>query len=495
MRLTQERFFVDGDWIEPRTASRLPMISPVTEDRIGFIPDAAAEDVDRAVAAARRAFDEGDWPRMAPRDRAAALSRFADELEKRGEEMASVLTAEMGSPITQSRFGQIPMTVALLRYYVDQVDRYVWEERRPSADAANADLDVMVQQSPLGVVGAITPWNGPQICTMMKVAPALLAGCTMVIKPAPEASLNFVGFAEAFEAAGLPPGVLNIVTGGAAVGERLVSHPDVDKVAFTGSVGVGRAIAEACATLLRPVTLELGGKSPAIMLDDADLDDAMPKLLMPMLFVSGQACNAPTRILASSRRYDDVVDALVAAMDAVPLGLPDDPTTGVGPMASRAQRDRVLRYVDIGRAEGAKVALGGGVPAGFETGWFVDKTVFRDVDNSMRIAQEEIFGPVCSVIRYEDEADALRIANDSPLGLAGSIWTADVEHGYDLISRLRSGCLGVNSHGLDAAAPLAGRKNSGLGCERGPEALYDYVSPRAVLVARTASELAASYIG
>lgn len=495
MAFVQHLLFVDGDWVAPDSTTSLPVISPVTEAPIGQIPDASIADVDRAVVAARRAFDSGNWTGLSAAERAQILARAADELDKRREAMALTLTTEMGSPITQSRTGQIPMTVDLLRYYVESVEDIAWEERRHTRDAMNADSDVVVQRAPLGVVAAIVPWDGPQICTMMKVAPALLAGCTMVIKPAPEASLNFVGFAEAFEAAGLPPGVLNIVTGGSAVGEHLVSHPHVDKVAFTGSVAVGTVIAQACSTLLRPVTLELGGKSAAVLLDDADLGVALPKLLLPMFFVSGQACIAPSRILAPCTRYDEVVEALVTAVEAMPLGRPDDPATAVGPMASHAQRDRVERYVEIGRSEGAKVACGGGRPADFDQGWFVDKTVFRDVDNSMRIAQEEVFGPVLTVIPYTDDEHALQIANDSSLGLAGSVWTGDVERGYSLLSRLRSGCLGVNAHGLDAAAPLAGRKNSGLGCERGLEAIADYTSPRSIFVPRDAPPLSAKVIG
>jgi aldehyde dehydrogenase (NAD+) len=386
MTLEQQTHYVDGQWVQPLAGERLEVVNPATEERYGTIPDSSPADVDRAVEAARRAFYEGEWRHLTPAARAEVLGRVADELAKRNDDMATVLTSEMGSPISQSKFGQMPVTVELLRYYVEQADVYEWQKRKPSWDAANSALDVVVQQEPVGVVGAITPWNGPQICTMMKVAPALLAGCTMVFKPAPEASLNFVGFAEAFEAAGLPPGVLNIVTGGAGTGEHLVTHPDVDKVAFTGSVGVGRKIASLCAERLRPVTLELGGKSPAVLLDDADVEQAVASLLVPMLFVSGQACNAPTRILAPRSRYAEVVEALVAAMDAIPLGDPMDPATGVGPMTSKAQRERVLGYIEVGRAEGARVALGGGRPAGFDRGWYVEKTVFADVDNSMRIA-------------------------------------------------------------------------------------------------------------
>lgn len=494
MTSSQSKFFVGGEWKSPLTSETIPVVSPVTEQPIATIPDGGIPDIDRAVAAAREAFDHGPWPRMSHRERAQILLRVSAELDKRTDPMAETLMAEMGSPISQARYGQIPFTAELLRYYAENVDTYDWEVRRPTYNAGNDGYDVMVQLAPYGVVGAIVPWNGPQIVAMMKIAPALLTGCTMVVKPAQEASLNFVGFAEAFEAAGVPPGVINIVTGGVDAGTHLVSHPDVDKVAFTGSVAVGRAVAQACATLLRPVTLELGGKSAAIIRDDADLDYAVEQLLSQMFFVSGQACNAPSRILASSDRYEEVVEAFVEAVRSAPLGLPDDPATVVGPMTTRAQKERVLRYVEIGKAEGAQVAIGGGQPEGFDRGWFVDKTVFRDVDNSMRIAQEEIFGPVISIIRYEDDEDALRIANDSPLGLSGSVWTADIEKGYAMAGAMRSGALGVNLHGLDPATPLAGRKNSGIGVERGLEAVYEYVTPRAIFVPSSATELKAPFI-
>ncbi|MFZ2238842.1 MAG: aldehyde dehydrogenase [Gordonia amarae] len=490
---SQTRLFIDGAWVKPQSSQTIPVISPVTEEEIATIPDGGTADIDAAVAAARTAFDSGPWPRMSHRERAEVLKRVADELDKRTDDMAEAMVAEMGSPITQAKFGQVPVTSELLRYYAENVDSYEWETRRPTYNALNDGFDVMVQQAPYGVVAAIPPWNGPQICGMMKYAPALLTGCTIVVKPSPEASLNYVGFAEAFEAAGIPNGVFNVVTGGVETSKYLVSHPDVDKVAFTGSVEVGRSIGEACATLMRPVTLELGGKSAAIIRDDADLDDAIERLLGQMFFVSGQACNAPSRILASANRYEEVVDAFVAAVDKLPLGLPTDADTVVGPMANQAQKERVQRYVEIGKGEGAKVALGGGVPDGFDKGWFVDKTVFRDVDNSMRIAQEEIFGPVLCIIKYEDDEDALRIANDSSLGLAGSVWTADVQKGYEMAGALRSGALGVNNHGFDPATPLAGRKNSGIGCERGLEAVYDYVTPRAILVPSEA-EVTAPYI-
>lgn len=477
-------FYIGGERVWPSSGETIPVISPVTERPFAAIPDADGVDVDRAVAAARQAFDHGEWPRLTPRQRAAVMIRLADEFEKRSEAVASTLTSEMGCPISVSRQAQVPGGIDLLRYYATLADRYTFEHRRPTYDTANSGLEVVVRKDPVGVVAAIVPWNGPYFTLMMKVGPALLAGCTMVIKPSPEASLSFAAFADAVEAAGVPPGVVNIITGGAGAGQRLVTHPHVDKVAFTGSTEVGRRIAGMCADLLRPVTLELGGKSAAILLEDADIEPAVDELLVWLLFAAGQCCVAPSRILAPRSRYGDVVDAVVSAMERVPFGDPNDPAVVVGPLATAAQRDRVLARYQQGVREGAKLALGGGRPAGYGAGWYVEKTVFRDVDNSMTIAQEEIFGPVCGITPYSDVDDAVRIANDSRFGLAGSVWTADVEHGYHVASRLRAGGLGVNNHRLDCASPIAGLRESGIGVERGVEAIDEYVETKGILVPR-----------
>lgn len=477
-------FYIGGDRVAPSGSQTIPVISPVTEQPFAAIPDADSADVDRAVAAARQAFDHGDWPRLTPQDRAAVMIRLAEEFEKRSEAVASTLTAEMGCPITVSRQAQVPGGVDLLRYYATLADSFDFEQRRPTYDAANSALEVVVRKDPIGVVAAIVPWNGPYFTLMMKVGPALLSGCTMVIKPSPEASLSFAAFAEAVEAAGVPPGVVNIITGGAEAGQRLVTHPQVDKVAFTGSTEVGRRIAGMCAALLRPVTLELGGKSAAILLDDADVESAVDELLVWLLFAAGQCCVAPSRILASRSRYNEVVDAVVSAMERVPFGDPNDPAVVVGPLATASQRDRVLAHYRQGVREGANVALGGGQPVQFGTGWYVEKTVFRDVDNAMTIAQEEIFGPACSITPYTDVEDAIRIANDSRFGLAGSVWTTDLDTGYRVASRLRAGGLGVNNHRLDCASPIAGFRESGIGVERGIEAIDEYVETKGILVPR-----------
>lgn len=481
----QERLFIEGKWIDSTGSDFFAVVDPSTEEEVGRVRAGTCGDVDRAVAAARGAFDVGPWATWTPAERGAVLRRAAAGLRAHTEEIAQAITAEMGSPITQSLMAQVPVACDLLDYYGGLHDQITWQERRPTYDAANSDFEIAVVKEPIGVVAAIVPWNGPQILAAMKLGPALLAGCTVVLKPAPEACSNFERFAEAFRDAGLPDGVLNIVPADREVGEYLVTHPGVDKVTFTGSTAAGRRIGALCGELIRPCTLELGGKSAAILLEDVDLDEALPALAVPMMFISGQACNAPTRILAPQHRYDEVVEAVVDAVDAAPFGDPHDPDTFVGPLAAERQRERVEGYIRRGLAEGATAALGGPQrPEGFSRGWYVSKTVFRDVDNAMAIAREEIFGPVYSVIPYRDVDDAVAIANDSTYGLAGSVWTGDPAFGESVAFRLRAGGLGVNSHTLDCAAPFGGFKDSGIGRERGPEALGPFMNVKSVITPR-----------
>lgn len=481
---TQKEFFIGGAWEAALGSDVITTLDPDTEEKAGSFIDGTKADIDRAVEAARRAFDSGPWPRMSPHDRAEVMKRAAQNLRKYQNEMADTLTSEMGSPISQSRGAQIPVAIDLFEYYASLADSYEWNIRRPTYDEANSGYDVLVFHEPVGVVAAIVPWNGPQIVAAMKLAPALLAGCTVVLKPAPEATLNFVDFANAFKEAGLPDGVLNIVPAGREVGEYLVVHDGVDKVTFTGSTAVGRRLGALCGERIRRYSLELGGKSAAILLDDVDAKSAAEGLIGPMMFISGQACNAQTRILAPRSRYEEIIEALESAVNAVPFGSSRDPNTFVGPLASSRQRERVERYIELGKQEGAKVVLGGNRPKDRDKGWFVEKTIFRDVDNRMRIAQEEIFGPVYVVIPYESTQDAINIANDSPYGLAGSVWTQDETAGLEVLGQIKSGTLGVNYSSLDCAAPFGGYKASGIGRERGPEALAYYLETKSVLMKR-----------
>ncbi|MCZ7528710.1 MAG: aldehyde dehydrogenase [Acidimicrobiia bacterium] len=475
--IEHDRLYIGGEWVAPSTTSTIEVVSPFTEEVVGRVPEAREADVDRAVAAARVAFDEGPWPRTSPAERADVIAKVSQLLQGRMEELAKLITTEMGSPISFSMTGQTIASTMILDFYTGLAREYAFEEVRQGVFGP-----ALVRQEPVGVAGAIVPWNVPLFVTALKLGPALAAGCTIVLKPAPETPLDAYVLAEVVEEAGLPPGVLNIVPAGREVGEHLVTHPDVDKIAFTGSTVAGRRIASLCGERLRRVTLELGGKSAAVILDDADLETTVPGLMYAGLMNNGQACVAQTRILASRRRYDEVVEAVAAAVGALKVGDPMDPETNVGPLVAERQRERVEGYLALGREEGATVAVGGGRPAGLDRGWFVEPTVFTGVDNSMRIAQEEIFGPVLCVIPYDGVDDAVRIANDSDYGLSGTVWTADVDLGLDIARRVRTGTYTVNGFMMEFCAPFGGFKCSGLGRELGPEGLTAYLEQKTVCV-------------
>jgi aldehyde dehydrogenase (NAD+) len=470
-----ETFFIGGEQVRPAGTGVLEVRSPATEELIGRAPEGSPADIDRAVAAAREAFDEGPWPRLSPAERADALARLNEQLMARQEELAQVITAEVGSPITFSRTAQALAPSMVLSYFEGLTRSYAFDELREGAISK-----VWVLREPVGVVAAIIPWNVPLFVAVLKLAPALAAGCTVVLKPAPETPLFAYLLAEAIVAAELPKGVVNIVTAGREVGEHLVRHPGVDKVSFTGSTAAGRRIGALCGELLRPVTLELGGKSAAIFLDDASFEQRVPELLPFALMNSGQACIAQTRVLVSKRRYAEMVEVLTAAVRQEKLGDPFDDDTSVGPLIAERQRARVEGFIERGLAEGARITTGGGRPKGFSRGHYVEPTVFCDVKNEMTIAQEEIFGPVLVVIPYEDEADAVRLANASRYGLAGSVWTEDHARGLSIARRVRTGTSCVNGYVLDFAAPFGGYKESGLGRELGPEGLAAFLELKSV---------------
>lgn len=475
--LVHDRLYIGGDWVVPAGAGSLDVVSPYTEKPIGRFPEAMPADMDRAVAAARTAFDTGPWPHTPPDERADVLVRAAEHLDARSDELAALITAEMGSTAMFSQFVQVPVPIRQLRWYGELIRDFPFEEERGRGRARS-----LVVHEPVGVVAAIVPWNTPLLVTMSKVAPALAAGCTVVLKPAPETPLDAGVLAEAFHEAGLPPGVLNVVPAGREVGEHLVRHPGVDKVAFTGSTEAGRRIAGLCAERLARVSLELGGKSAAIVLDDASIEATVRGLSTLSFVNSGQACVAQTRVLVSRSRHDELVDAFAATASAMAVGDPTDPATTVGPLAAERQRNRVEGYIALGRQEGATVVVGGGRPASQPSGWFVEPTVFTGVRNDMRIAREEIFGPVVSVIAYDDPDDAVAIANDSAYGLAGSVWTADVDAGVDIARRVRTGTYSVNGAPQASSAPFGGFKQSGIGREFGPEGLRLYLETKSIAV-------------
>ncbi|GAA1835780.1 aldehyde dehydrogenase [Pseudonocardia ailaonensis] len=475
--LDRPRFFVDGEWVTPRGSETHRAIEAATGEPLGTAALGTAADVDDAVRAARRALDAGPWGRTTPAERAAVLRRVADALAARAADTSRLVSRENGMPIRLSEGSNGIVPPVLLRMYADLVERLPFEEVRRSPTGAT-----IVRREPVGVVGAITPWNYPQALAMFKIAPALAAGCTVVLKPSPETALDSYVLGDAAVEAGLPPGVLNIVLAGREPGRSLVSHPLVDKIGFTGSTAAGRAIGAECGRLIRRCTLELGGKSAAIVLDDADLDLLRAGLSTAAFQNNSQTCTTQSRILAPRSRYTEVVDAVAQFCRELVVGDPLDPATTLGPMVSEDHRDRVLGYVDIARAAGARLVTGGGRPRGLDRGWFVEPTVFADVDNADRLAREEVFGPVIAVIPYDDDEDAVRIANDSEYGLAGSVWTADEDRGLALAGRVRTGTIGLNRYSIDLGAPFGGMKASGLGRELGPEALDAYLEYKSLYV-------------
>lgn len=465
--------FIGGTWRAPKSQRRITVRSASTEEVLGSVPEASEADIDAAVEAARRAFDEpGGWSQWEPARRAEVLDRLADEYDKRAESIFQAISAQNGMPITIARQLEV-LPSMLFRFYADLVRKQPLEEVRDGMLAKT----VTVRRSPVGVVAAVVPWNVPQTLTATKLAPSLAAGCTIVIKPSPETVLDAYLLADAAAAAGVPEGVVSIVPGGRDIGAYLVAHPGIDKVAFTGSTAGGRAVATACAELLRPVSLELGGKSAAIILDDADLDlgTVGQSLFAATLANNGQVCFLGTRILAPRNRYDEVVSTFADLINSAPVGDSLDESTLIGPMASRTQRDRVTSYIDRGAADGARVVVGGrGTPAGLDRGWFVKPTLFADLDNSAAVAREEIFGPILAVIAYDGDDDAVRIANDSDYGLGGSVWSSDPERAMSVAGAVQTGTIGLNGYAPDPVAPFGGVKSSGIGREFGPEGLAAY---------------------
>ncbi|WP_435769053.1 aldehyde dehydrogenase [Nocardioides sp. SYSU DS0651] len=471
-QIERPSLYIDGAWVSPVKGGRTDVVEAATGEVFGTSALADTDDVDLAVAAARRALS-GPWAGYGPAERAAVLEAFAAGLSARRKEIATLVSRENGMPISFSRVVSGIAPGFITGYYARLAADLVSEDVRRSPTGG----ETLVVRQPVGVVAAITPWNYPQPLAIMKLAPALAAGCTVVLKPPPETALDAFVFADVAAEVGLPPGVLNVIPGGREAGAHLVEHPGVDKVAFTGSTGAGRAIGETAGRLLRPATLELGGKSVSLVAEDADLDLFATKLLEVSLPNNGQTCHAATRILAPRSRYDEVVAAVTDTVAGLRVGDPLDRDTQVGPLVSAAQQERVLGYVELGRTE-ARLTTGGGRPDG--AGWFVEPTVFADVDNRARIAQEEIFGPVLCVTPYADEDEAIAIANDSDYGLGGVVWSDDPDHGLALARRVESGTVGVNHYELHVNAPFGGIKSSGLGRELGPEGLDPYLVTKSI---------------
>ncbi|MFI6053500.1 aldehyde dehydrogenase [Streptomyces violascens] len=469
------QLFIGGELTDPLGSDVIEVISPHTEQVIGRVPHASRADVDRAVAAARKAFDEGPWARATPEERIEVVSRIKDAILVRHEEIARSISSQNGSPYSWSVLAQALGAMMVWDSAITVARQFPYEERRSGALGP-----LLVRREPVGVVAAVVPWNVPQFVAAAKLGPALLTGCSVILKPSPESPLDSYILGEMAAEAGLPEGVLSILPADREVSEYLVGHPGIDKVSFTGSVAAGKRVMEVAARNLTRVTLELGGKSAAVILPDADLAATVAGVVPAAWMNNGQACVAQTRILAPQSRYDEIAEAFAAAAGALVVGDPLDAATQVGPLVAKRQQQRSLDYIRIGQEEGAKILTGGGRPAGLDRGWYVEPTLFGGVDNAMRIAREEIFGPVICLLPYADEAEALRIANDSEYGLSGSVWTGDVEHGIEFGRRVRTGTFNVNTFSLDMLGPFGGYKSSGLGREFGPEGFGEYLEHKMI---------------
>jgi acyl-CoA reductase-like NAD-dependent aldehyde dehydrogenase len=453
------------------------IVDSSTEAAVETVTLASKRDIDDAVRAARTAFDGGGWRQSTPEERAKLLEALGQTLLDRSQAIGETISRENGNPIATSILIQALSPVALLHYFAQVTREFEFDEAPRTGFAGNP---LLVTREPVGVAAAVVPWNVPIAIALLKLAPALAAGCTIVVKPDPRTALDAQFLVEAVKDAGFPAGVVNIVPADRDVSEYLVTHPDVDKVSLTGSAATGKRVGALCGELVRPITLELGGKSAAIVCEDAVLDDVVAGLLPGMTMINGQACVAQTRLLLPTNRAPEFVDAFATAFSQLRVGNALDPQTEVGPLVSARQRDRVLGYIEQGVTQGAVVAVGGKAADVDGKGYFVQPTLLTDVHPDSVVAQEEIFGPVVTVLTYDDIDQAVAIANNSRYGLSGSVWTADSERGVQIARRVQTGTINVNYFGTEIAAPFGGYKDSGLGRENGPEALNAYLQYKSI---------------
>jgi aldehyde dehydrogenase (NAD+) len=476
--IERSELFIGGEWVDPASIDTFEVRSPHDQSLVAVVPRASVADADLALQRAREALD-GPWSTTStPQERAEVIRSLSSAIQDRAGEITSTVTAEMGTPAKFATFGHLFAATTVLDGYAEVVESYPFEERRTGVISPT-----LIQKVPVGVAVGIVPWNVPMVISAFKLGAALAAGCPIVLKPSPEAPVSSFILADALASLDLPPGLVSILPGDAELGQHLVSHPLVDKVSFTGSTAAGRIVGATCGELLKRCTLELGGKSAGIVLDDADLATTVPQLLDAGLQNNGQVCAAQTRILVPRSRHGEIVDAFADHMRSLAVGDPADPGTDIGPLVAERQRERVEGYIRAGIDEGAKLVVGGGRPSGLDAGWYVEPTLFDEVDNHARIAREEIFGPVLTVVPYDDDDHAVALANDSDFGLSGSVWTSDTGRGVAVASRIRTGTCAVNS-GLivEPKSPFGGFKCSGIGREMGPEGLAAFLETRTVVL-------------
>ncbi len=476
------QLYIDGEWVAAASEETLDVVNPATEEVIGRVPRAGASDVDRAVAAARRAADEGPWPRLAPRERSDALLRFVQAVADRRSELVDLIIAEAGCarPFAQALQFDTPLRYA--RWFAERTASFPYVDPLPPQIGPRGLGQGVIRKEPIGVVAAITPFNFPLYLNLVKVVPALAMGNAVVLKPSPSTPLEAFVLGDLASEAGLPPGILNVVTGDVGASEHLTTHPGVDMVSFTGSDAVGKRIMGQAARGLKKVVLELGGKSPNIVFAGSDVDKFAASAATGFTIHAGQGCALPTRILADRSVYEDVVAGVARTLERIRVGDPTDPKVMMGPLIHEAQRHRVEEYVARGAAEGARLVHGGGRPKGLDRGFYFEPTLFADVDNSMTIAQDEIFGPVGVVVPFDDEEDAIRIANDSRYGLAASVWHPEPTRAYEIASALHAGTVSINGGGggPNSWGPFGGYKQSGIGREFGDYGLAEYTQLKTV---------------
>jgi aldehyde dehydrogenase (NAD+) len=480
-----DKFYMDGEWVSPSSSATFSVVTPSTEEVFAQVAEAFEPDMERAVSAARTAFDHGPWGKTGPAERARFIKAIGDILISRASKSARDWSNEMGI-ILPAAEGVTAFATSAYHFYASLADSFEFEKVMP---LQTGNFGLLVRE-PVGVVAAIIPWNAPPLLIAYKIAPALLAGCTVVLKASPEAPSAAYAVAAAAHEAGLPPGVLNVLTADRAVSEALVRNPKIDKVTFTGSSAAGKRIASICGERIARCTLELGGKSAALVLDDADLDQVAQAMASNATIMTGQVCAAMTRVIVTRKRHAQLVDAIAARMEEVVVGDPLMQGVQMGPLAMARQRDRVENYIASGKAEGARLVCGGGRPAHLDRGFYVEPTIFADVSNTMTIAREEIFGPVLSVIPADSEEDLVAIANDSDFGLSGGVFTPDADRAYRFARQMRTGTVGQNGEAMDFFnIAFGGFKQSGIGREGGVEGLMPFLETKSVVLQSTPTHL------